>query len=76
MPQPGRLGHIIKVEHYQETFVLVPLADVGEDARRRGQLMEVSVQQGSLFAPMVAQPPKQGENGARVFTLALKMMTT
>lgn len=31
--QPGRSAHTPKVEHYQETFVLVPLADIGEDVR-------------------------------------------
>ena len=70
--QPGRLAHIPKVEHYEETLVLVPLPDIGEEVRPRGERVEVSVQQGALLTPLIAQPSEQGEERARLFTLALQ----
>lgn len=69
--QWGSLAHVPKVEHYQETLVLVPPADVGEEVRPRGERVEVSVQQGALLAPLIAQLPEQAEEGAWVFALAL-----
>lgn len=69
--QWGSLAHVPKVEHYQETLVLVPPADVGEEVRPRGERVEVSVQQGALLAPLIAQLSEQAEEGAWVFALAL-----
>lgn len=71
-PQPGHLAHVPKVEHYEETLVLVPLADVREEVGPRGEIVEVSVQQGAFLTPLITQPAEQEEEGVRVLTLALQ----
>lgn len=75
-PQLGRLAHIPKVEHYQETLVLVPLSDIGEEVRPGREYVEVAMQQGALLTPLITQPPEQGKEGARVLTLSLQAMKT